>query len=220
MILELIHKLLKMENEDDISLGSNDSTLSIDSEVFYRDINGYVEDDFLANEQSMCRRCTPSDEPGKTAACSHCLRREDFDTPLRKPQVSKEAEKPKYSRGKGGAALAEIARQHNVPQCIFWEDRRPQPNGACLGCKHSASILYFSRYPLCRKCEPLTVGIPLDHSKLPLIIGLRTEVNDIDLKLTILANTKNATRNPSTFLELTRRRDQIDRVLFELIKDH
>lgn len=209
-----------MENEDDVSLGSFDSTLSLDSAEYKRDIYGYVQDDFVANEQSMCRRCTPSDEPGKTAACSSCLRSEDFQTPIRKPRVSKEPEKQKFSRGKGGAALAEIARQHNVQQCLFWEDRRSQPNGHCIGCKQSASVLYFSRYPLCRKCEPLTVGIPLNHSKLSLIIGLRAEVNDIDLKLTVLANAKNATRTPSSFLEFTRRRDQIDRVLYELISDN
>lgn len=209
-----------MEDADSISLGSFDSTLSIDSEEYNRDINGYVQDDFIANEQSMCRRCTPSDEPGKTAACSVCIRQEDFETPQRKPLKSGEPSKPKYSRGKGGAALAEIAKQHNVLQCIFWEDRRSQPNSPCMGCKQAASILYFSRYPLCKKCEGLTVGIPLDHSKLPLIIGLRSEVNDIDLKLATLANMRNATRNPSSFLDLTRRKDQIDRVLFELIKDN
>jgi hypothetical protein len=214
-----------MEKDDDsYSLGSMDSTLSLDSEEYNRDVNGYVEDEiFIVSEQSMCSRCSQNDEPFKTKSCSQCIRLESVSTPLRPPTKSDEPPlrqiRDQFARGKGGAALSALAKQSKVVDTIFWEDRRSCPNGICIGCKQSASVLYFSRFAMCKKCESVSVGIPLDHSKLPLIIGLRTEVDGIDLQLAMLAGSRNATRNPTTFLELTRRKDQIDRVLFDLIKD-
>jgi hypothetical protein len=178
-------------------------------------------DDFVVSESSMCARCNPGDEEGKSRNCSQCIRTEEFKTPLRRPTKSDEPPalaRPKYSRGKGASALSAIAKANNIISCIFWEDRRSCPNASCMACKQPSCTIYFAQFALCRQCEMLCVGIPLSHPKLTLIVNLRKEINDLDLKLALIANAKDPNRNQSAFLEITRRKDQIDRVLYDLIK--
>lgn len=82
---------------------------------------------------------------------------------------------------------------------------------ACMLCKMKGTMTVFGKFPLCNVCSPHTVGITLDHSKLPLIVSLRKEV----VELTELRN--QFTGQSVLTSEINRRIREIQKVIVTLV---
>lgn len=93
-------------------------------------------------------------------------------------------------------------------------DRKPA-NEACKGCDERGTILVYGKHPICEDCIRLSVGVPLDHVKLRLIIMLRREVDDLQGLIASLQGVR-----PVTSSELSRRIREIERVIIGLVQEN
>lgn len=124
-----------------------------------------------------------------------------FSTPDRPPTLIdnnvKKRRKMMLSNQNAGVI---VDRKESVRQCFICDSR---------------STILVSGVAICAVCIPLTVGVPLDHRRIKLIVYLRKEVDDLREEIRRCSFTNNSTH----FSTLNRRVRDIDRVILDLIQE-
>jgi hypothetical protein len=121
-------------------------------------------------------------------------------------------------RGKGVNALTQLMKAQ-IPVTVYFPDRHHQPNAMCMSCRSRSDCTYEGKYHLCNGCALLSVGIPLNHPKIHLIIELRREVDVIRIQKKSIEEKNDSMGNlflAQDYNQLNTRINEIDKVLHRL----
>jgi hypothetical protein len=186
-------------------MGDSESIASLSERSTESIFASLSEDEFIAKDDMNLFATPPK---------RHCAARKELAVGDEPPNAP-EGNRAKRSRGKSGKSLAKLFASAE-PTVLFFEDRKALPNAPCMACRLRSEHTYQGCYHLCCGCAMLTVGIPLSHPKLILIIELRREVDELRKQVTEIEKEPNSLRAVE-HIELGRRQAEIDKVLHRLL---